>query len=578
LTRDRDDRRAPAEDGAAGESTPSAAVSSSPAVPREAGDGAPSDASPAATPAAATPPVEPPEVGSTDERGAQEQALRAALQAPVPDEAFAPGARFDGYVLGKCIGHGGMAHIFQAEHEALRRQVALKALGAMFARDAEGRERFLREARIAAAIKHPNVVNLFDVGVYQDTPYLVMELLEGADLDALLEPKKPLSEDTVLDIMIPIVAGLAAVHDAGIVHRDLKPGNIYLARGSRGEIVPKLLDFGISKAMDSEQLKVTSANGLLMGTPAYMSPEALRGEEMTAASDQYSLGIVLYECATGINPFAASTFAETVRLITSGEFPRPSAHNPTLSRRLESVIERALSLEPEDRFADVRELGRELLSLAGQRTRLTWGLSFGDTTNLLAPELTRKLTARLSHARDTQSQSRTRPPRRRMQSVLAVAIPLALLVSGLVRWSGQDAPGAPVAGESLEPASAGIEVAPMALTPSPKLPAAAAEDLGGSAQAREAAPAENPPVATARERAREVVVRDEVARTPVAAQTRAAAPTSAPKARTTRPDRAADTAERAKPRPWWLPEPDRARKPARSRQKGVGANNAPIFD
>jgi serine/threonine protein kinase len=541
-----------------------------------AADSAAADASTAvASPAA---------VASAERREQDERAVRAALNAPVPDEAFVPGARFDGYVLGKCIGHGGMAHIFQAEHEGLRRQVALKALGAMFARDAEGRERFLREARIAAAIKHPNVVNLFDVGVYAETPYLVMELLEGADLDALLEPKKPLPEDTLLDIMIPVVAGLAAVHDAGVVHRDLKPGNIYLARGARGEIVPKLLDFGISKSMGSEQLKVTSANGLLMGTPAYMSPEALRGEEMTPASDQYSFGIVLYECATGVNPFAVSTFAETVRLITSGEFPRPSTHNPALSRRLESIIERALSLEPEDRFADVRELGRELLSLAGQRTRLTWGLSFGDTASLAAPELTRKLTARLTHVRDTQSQSRTRPQRRRLHNALAVAIPLALLATGLVRWSGGDAPAssvstlgaAPLVGENLEPAPAGLDVARMALAPAPKLPDPVIEELGDFAKALEGATggaiAASAPAAEAKEASTPVR-----AAPPVAASTRAAVP--APRASAARPDTRADDKEgRPAKRPWWLPEPERKSKPARPGPNGVGANNAPIFD
>ena len=147
--------------------------------------------------------------------------------------AFTPGSKFGAYRVGACIGEGGMARIYQAEHAGLRRQVALKVLIDGFARDHDGRERFLREARIAAAVKHPNVVNIFDVGVHRDIPYLVMEFLEGQDLERLLESTGSLDESLIIDIMVPVVAGLSAVHEAGIVHRDLKPGNIFLAKSCR---------------------------------------------------------------------------------------------------------------------------------------------------------------------------------------------------------------------------------------------------------------------------------------------------------------------------------------------------------
>jgi serine/threonine protein kinase len=300
------------------------------------------------------------------------------VRANTPRGILAPGSQFGIYLVGPCIGEGGMARVYQAEHAGLRRQVALKVLidGVVGSGD-ESRERFLREARIAAAIKHPNVVNLFDVGVHDDTPFLVMELLAGTDLESLLAGKGPLDEGFVVDIMIPIVAGLAAVHDAGVVHRDLKPGNIFLSSGRYEEVEPKLLDFGISKAAGTEQLRHT-ANGLLMGTPFYMSPEGLRGEEMTPLSDQYSLGVVMYECVTGNNPFNASNFAEIFQLIGSATYAAPSVTRPQLSTRFERIILRAMSLDPAERFADLRELGRELLQLAGQRTRVTWALSFGD--------------------------------------------------------------------------------------------------------------------------------------------------------------------------------------------------------
>jgi serine/threonine-protein kinase len=292
---------------------------------------------------------------------------------------LAEGSRFGGYVVGPCIGEGGMARVYRAQHEGLQRQVALKVLLDGHGKDGEGHERFLREARMIAAIKHPNVVNIFDVGVHQGRPYLVMELLEGMDLEAYVASQGPLEEPMLMDVIIPIVAGLAAVHDAGIVHRDLKPGNIFLARGRNDEMEPKLLDFGISKSSGPDKMRLTNSKGLLMGTPFYMSPEASQGLEMTGLSDQYALGVVLYEAATGTNPFSgASTFGEVVRQVTTGDYPPVATRNPKLSKRMIGIIERAMQLEPARRFPDMRAMGRELLGLAGQRTRITWGLSFSE--------------------------------------------------------------------------------------------------------------------------------------------------------------------------------------------------------
>jgi eukaryotic-like serine/threonine-protein kinase len=281
--------------------------------------------------------------------------------------------------VGPLIGEGGMARIYRAEHEGLQRQVALKVLLDNLGRETDGHERFLREARIAAAIKHPNVVNIFDVGIHQGRPYLVMELLEGKDLAAFVESEGPLPEAKLMDVIIPIVAGLAAVHDAGIVHRDLKPGNIFLARGRNDEIEPKLLDFGISKSSGPDQMRLTHSRGMLVGTPFYMSPEASRGEEMTPLSDQYALGVVLYEAATGTNPFAgANNVGEVVRQVTTGDYPPVTTRNARLSKKMVTIIERAMNLDPTKRFSDMRAMGRELLTLAGQRTRITWGLSFSE--------------------------------------------------------------------------------------------------------------------------------------------------------------------------------------------------------
>jgi serine/threonine protein kinase len=320
---------------------------------------------------------------------------------------FAEGSRFGTYVIGACIGHGGMARIYRAEHEGLRRQVALKVLTEGVDRGTEGRARFMREARIAAAIKHPNVVNIFDIGVENQIPYLVMELLVGQDLETLLASHGALSEHTILDIIIPVVAGLVAVHDAGVVHRDLKPGNIFLSRGPNEEVEPKLLDFGISKATGGgEKLRLTSARGLLMGTPLYMSPEAMLGTDMTPASDQYSLGVMLYECATGINPFMSDSVAETARRVTTGQFTPISDQPIRPSRRLQAIIERTMSLDANHRYRDMRALGQDLLQLAGQRTRITWGLTFGEVAAAARPHHLKEIDE------EPIALARTRAPRR----------------------------------------------------------------------------------------------------------------------------------------------------------------------
>jgi hypothetical protein len=301
---------------------------------------------------------------------------------------LAEGSRFGAYVIGPCVGHGGMARIYRAEHEVLCRQVALKVLTRDVEPGTEGRARFLREARIAASIKHPNVVNIFDVGVESGIPYLVMELLVGQDLEAVLATRGRLDESTVIDLIVPIVAGLVAVHAAGVVHRDLKPANIFLSQAANAndEVEPKLLDFGISQSDGFAKTRLTSTRDVLTGTPQYMSPEAARGEGMTPASDQYSLGVVLYECTTGVKPFLADTVAETVLRVGAGQFVPISEQAVRPSARLQAIIERAMRLDPSERFPNMRALGHELLRLAGQRTRITWGLTFANVAAIARAE------------------------------------------------------------------------------------------------------------------------------------------------------------------------------------------------
>ena len=290
------------------------------------------------------------------------------------------GFEFGGYVIGSCIGQGGMARIYRAEHRILRKPVALKVMESALLERPDGRPRFLREGQAAAAVKHPNVVDITDVGVWQGRPYLVMELLEGEDLEHYLGRHKPLAEEDIARIMIPVVAGLVTAHAAGVIHRDLKPSNVFLSRGPDGELVPKLLDFGISKLHGPLRAFDPSSTplGELMGSPMYMSPEAVRGaRDLTPQSDQYSLGVILYECVTGRPPFRGDSLLSVLEAVAQGNYESPRRYRPELSTVLEVAILRAMSRDPDDRFPSVRELGRALCEAADQRTRLLWTPSFG---------------------------------------------------------------------------------------------------------------------------------------------------------------------------------------------------------
>ena len=324
-----------------------------------------------------TPPIEPfPSALDADADAPNSAALGSREQdgGAVLEE----GSRFASYVIRELIGAGSMARVYRAEHETLRRDVALKVLrpGALAGRDAL--ERFLQEARITAGLQHANIVQVFDVGVHDDQPYLAMELLVGDDLDARLRAQQAIQETVLIDIALPVAAALSAVHSAGVVHRDLEPGNIFLARSREQEVSPRLLDFGIAKATKQDLRRRLAAGERRMGTPLYMAPEVLLGGEATPASDQYSLGVILYECVTGVNPFAAPSVRESVRRIATGKRRRITEHMIAPSRALAELIERALEVDPSRRFPDLLALGRALLPLAAPRTRVVWEMSFAE--------------------------------------------------------------------------------------------------------------------------------------------------------------------------------------------------------
>jgi eukaryotic-like serine/threonine-protein kinase len=303
------------------------------------------------------------------------------------------GFRLGSYVLQECVGRGAMATVYRAQHSLLKSIVAVKLMKRTLLTSAEARHRFFREARAAAAIKHPHVVRITDAGTVNSLPYLVMEFLEGSDLEKLIQDSGGLAEPELVALALPLVAALAVVHDAGIVHRDLKPANVFLAREAGDALVPKLLDFGVSK-LDEDVITddmVATRFDQIMGSPLYVPPEGINGVGgLSARSDQYSFGVILYECATGKPPFVQESLLKLLNSIADGKFEPPSFIRPAISAGFEQVILKAMSATPEQRFDDMRALGRALLDLADDATVARWAPTFAyerSTNRAPAPSL-----------------------------------------------------------------------------------------------------------------------------------------------------------------------------------------------
>lgn len=266
------------------------------------------------------------------------------------------------YQLEKHIGSGAMGDVFRAQNTMLGRMVAIKLLRPEHAHNTEIVERFLREAKTATIVRHPNVVDMLDVG--QDefgSPYIVQEFLQGDDFSQYIEKHGGrLDPRETIDIMLPVVEAIEFAHARGVVHRDLKPENIFLAtEGSR--TVPKLLDFGISQVRTAESVRMT-ATGLMMGTPAYMSPEQIiRGaREADAQTDVWALGIILFEVLCGELPFMAETASALFVEIATKDAPSLAERDPSLPPDLVKIVARCLRRERADRYPSGCELARDL--------------------------------------------------------------------------------------------------------------------------------------------------------------------------------------------------------------------------
>lgn len=264
------------------------------------------------------------------------------------------------------IGRGGMAAVYEAENVDIGKRVAVKILAAELITSRVVRERFIREARAAAAIRSPYICDVYDSGMYEDRPFLVMELLEGESLYDMMTRVRQLDVQTTLRIATHSARGLAKAHDSNVVHRDLKPENIFLTKDEDGHLLAKILDFGLAKfyeptGTDAVPVRLTR-EGALFGTPAYMSPEQAKGQgEVDHRADLWALGCIVYECFTGQTVWNVEQgVAMILAQIAGSPLPRPSKLRPDLPASFDVWFERALDREPNRRFQTAREFADSL--------------------------------------------------------------------------------------------------------------------------------------------------------------------------------------------------------------------------
>ncbi|MDB4766314.1 serine/threonine protein kinase [bacterium] len=294
--------------------------------------------------------------GDQQRRGPQKNGLDpcSLLEPPIRPEML---GRLDQYDVEAVIGQGGMGIVFKAIDADLQRTVAIKMLLPHLANHEEARKRFLREARSAAAISHEHVVDVYQVRSDARHPYLVMALVRGDSLSQIVERSGILPSLDIVRFGMQIASGLSAAHEQGLIHRDIKPANILLQTGEKKVVIT---DFGLARTADDVGLTST---GLIAGTPHYMSPEQCNGKSVTAATDLFGLGCVMYFMATGRPPFAGNTAMAVMNHICTSQPQDIRSISADISKPLANIIHRLIEKRPADRYSSAAETADVLRSL-----------------------------------------------------------------------------------------------------------------------------------------------------------------------------------------------------------------------
>jgi hypothetical protein len=333
--------------------------------------------------------------------------------------ALTSGSKLGPYEIVALLGAGGMGEVYRARDARLKRDVAIKVLPQALSLDADRLRRFEQEALATAALNHPNILAVFDIGTSEGSPYVVSELLEGETLRERTR-SGPIAVRKALDYALQIAHGLAAAHEKGIIHRDLKPENLFITRDGR----VKILDFGLAKLTQAESGSHTSLAtatqgteaGVVLGTAGYMSPEQVRGKPLDSRSDIFSFGAILYEMLAGKRAFHGDTPADTMSSILKEDPPELNQTNGTVSPALERIVQHCLEKNPESRFHSASDIAFDLEHLSGIS---------GST-------------ARIAPIEDVR-------PRRGLLVALASGLGVALAMLGLGWWLGRATSQAPLA-------------------------------------------------------------------------------------------------------------------------------------
>jgi eukaryotic-like serine/threonine-protein kinase len=327
--------------------------------------------------------------------------------------------------LARKLGDGGMGTVWLADHLGLGSQVVIKFMSPALARDERWTERFRREAELAARVRHPHVVQIFDHGVTSDgVPFIVMELLEGHDLGQEIWDRGCLLPGEVSTIVVQVAKALQRVHELGFVHRDVKPENIFLCDLGSGEIFIKLLDFGIAKTRHDETSSLTST-GVTMGTPYYMSPEVIvSAKNVDQKTDLWALAVVAFEALTGQRPFLGETIAAVALQLHADERPRATKIVPSLPAEIDEWFARALSRNPEDRFPEARAMARAFAAILPP-------IRNSFTPDAIAPFSTTGRRDETAPVATTQAIEPAAPPPRAKWPWIAGAAVVAVVVAAL---------------------------------------------------------------------------------------------------------------------------------------------------